>query len=644
MRRILWLCAWTALAAEPGWWTKEPLRWLQNNLREPDGAADPKRVVEEAARFGANVLHINAGGIVAFYPTRMEYHYPSPYMKGDLLGEVVKLAHGRGIRVVARFDLSKTPQPVYDAHPEWFFRMANGEPVVFSGLYSTCINGDWYRGHAMKILAEALERYELDGLFFNMFGNQATDYAGRQVGHCHCDACRTRFRARYGRDLPAQPDGDYRQFLFDSSREVAAAIGRLIKTKRPQAGFFNYMLEHTDGVMSESNTAIGRALPLWPYASSDNVNRARNSEPGKAAVNLNMQFVDYAWRWATVMPAEIRLRLWQNVAHGGAAAFAVNGTMDQPDPAAIEAARPVFGWLKENERFYARAESAARVLLLHAPARGGAAFSQNSYRGMFRLLSEEHVPFAVAQNLDWLGKREFDLVIATDWAPPELANYKGPALVASARPPAFVKTATVETRPDVRGYLRVRDAGRFPSLGATKLLMLNGAFTVSEGASPLTLVPPSIIGPPEKIHTDMRDTEIPGLVELDGGRVAWLPWDLGGMYYRFSLASHGSLFRDLVNAMLGAKRQLETDAHPLVEFSLMRQDGQTRVHMVNGSGHSSTAYFAPLAMRGIRVSVAGDFATAEALRGGGKLRVERRGGRTSFVAPILEEYELIVLR
>jgi hypothetical protein len=631
------------MAAEPGWWIKEPLRWLQNNLREPDGAADPRRVAEEAARFGANVLHINAGGIVAFYPTRLDFHYPSPSMKGDLLGGVVREAHARGIRVVARFDLSKTPKPVYDAHPEWFFRMANGEPVVFSGLYSTCINGGWYRGHAMKILAEALERYELDGLFFNMFGNQSTDYAGRQVGHCHCDACKTRFRARYGRDLPREPDADYRQFMFDSSREAAAEIGRLIRSKRPQAGFFNYMLEHTDGVMSESNTAIGRALPLWPYASSDNVNRARNSEPGKAAVNLNMQFVDYPWRWATVMPAEIRLRLWQNVAHGGAAAFAVNGTMDQPDPAAIEAARPVFTWLKENERYYAGAESAARVLLLHAPSRGGGPFNQNSYRGLFRLLSEEHIPFAVSQNLDWLERREFDLVVACDYAPAELARFKGPVLVASARPPAFAAAKVSETRQDVRGYLRVRDAQRFPSLGSTRLLMLNGAFAVSQGASPLTFVPPSIIGPPEKIHTDMQDTDIPGLVELEGGRVAWLPWDLGGMYHRFSLASHSGLFRDLVRGLLGGRRQLDTNAHPLAEFSLMRQGRRTLLHVVNVSGHSSTAYFPPVPMRDLRIELAGDFRGARALRSGRTLAAERRGGRTAFVLPILEEYELIVL-
>src|SRR5574341_1398501 len=96
------------------------------------------------------------GGIVAHYPTRVEFHYASPYLPAgrDTFGEVLKLAHARGIWVIGRFDLSKTQKPVYDAHPEWFLRRENGEPVVYNGLYSTCINGDYYREHAPKILTD----------------------------------------------------------------------------------------------------------------------------------------------------------------------------------------------------------------------------------------------------------------------------------------------------------------------------------------------------------------------------------------------------------------------------------------------------------------------------------------------------------
>ena len=158
----------------------------------------------------------------------------------------------------------------------------------------------------------------------------------------------------------------------------------------------------------------------------------------------------------------------------------------------------------------------------------------------------------------------------------------------------------------------------------------------------LTLVPPSMFGPPEFIHTDMRNTETPAVIGLEDGRLVWVPFELGALYYRHSLTSHAGLLRDLVNPLLG-RRQLETDAHPLVEVTLMRQQGRVLVHLVNLSGHSQTGYFAPVPMRGIRVELEGDFGEAEALKAGHLLAVSQSGGRSSFFVPELMDYELVAL-
>ena len=352
--------------AQGRWWLDEPIRFLQTNLSETDSIVDPETLVAAVAEFPANTFLLNMGGIVAQYPTRVPFHYASRYLPPgrDLFGEALKHAHARGLRIVGRFDLSKTQQAAYDAHPEWFFKRTTGEPAIYNGLYSTCINGGYYREHAMAILTEALERYEVDGLFFNMFGNPGSDYSGKPMGPCQCDACAAGFRARYGRGLPTTPDADYRAFMAESSREVAAAIAALIHRKRPDAAFLTYIKDHTDGIMSESNTAVGRPLPLWPYSASDNVNRALNSEPEKMAFNLSMSFVDYPWRYAHVPQAETTLRLYQNMAHGGPPAFAMVGTTQQEDRHGLLAARPVFRWHAEHEDLYVRQRSAARVLLL----------------------------------------------------------------------------------------------------------------------------------------------------------------------------------------------------------------------------------------------------------------------------------------
>ena len=52
---ILALLAASASAQE-GWWTNEPIRWVQTNLRQTDAELDAARLVEQLADMGANVL------------------------------------------------------------------------------------------------------------------------------------------------------------------------------------------------------------------------------------------------------------------------------------------------------------------------------------------------------------------------------------------------------------------------------------------------------------------------------------------------------------------------------------------------------------------------------------------------------------
>lgn len=611
-----------ALGQPKRWWMEEPVRLIQTNLRETDTALDPERLVRQLMDLDANALLIGMGGIVAHYPTSVPFHYRSRSLRGDMFGDVLRLAHARGIRVIGRFDLSKTQKAVYDARPEWFFRKANGGPVIYNGLYSTCINGGYYREHALTILNEALERYDVDGLFFNMFGNPASDYSGQPLGSCTCAECKKR-------PGPAGP------MLARAKNEVAAKIGALIHTKRPNAAFWTYIQDHVDGIMSESNTAVDRPLPLWPYSASDNVNRARNSQPGKMAFNLCIGFVDIPYRLTTVPAAEIQTRLYQNMAHGAGPAFVAIGTLDQEDRGGLAAAKPVFAFHRKHAALYAGQESAARVLLLGG--RGA------SYQGWFRLLTELHVPFAVSDNFDWIGKREFDVVISATGIPRELAPFK--VLAAGAVEPAIaVKGRLRRRRESTRSaYFRVRDRKLLPSLESTNLLFVDGPmleYQVEEPAA-LTLIPPSMFGPPERVSMDAVETETPGL--LAGERHVFLPWDVGGLYQRHSSPAHAALVSDLLR-YLQPRRQVLTNAHPLVEMTLMRQaaHGRTLLHMVNLSGHSSTAYFAPIEMRDIEVRVLGSFARARTAAGA-ELRTTVADGYTRFVVGSLGAYEAIIL-
>src|SRR5262249_55272066 len=148
-----------------------------------------------------------------------------------------------------------------------------------------------------------------------------------------------------------------------SSREVAAMIADLIHRRRPTAAFLTYIKDHTDGIISESNTAVGRPLPLWPYSASDNVSRSLGSEPDKLAINLAMTFIDFPWRYADVAGAETALHLYQNIAHGAPPAIVVSGPMAQQDRTGLVAAKPIFDWHAHHEELYVGQKNAATVIV-----------------------------------------------------------------------------------------------------------------------------------------------------------------------------------------------------------------------------------------------------------------------------------------
>jgi hypothetical protein len=221
----------------------------------------------------------------------------------------------------------------------------------------------------------------------------------------------------------------------------------------------------------------------------------------------------------------------------------------------------------------------------------------------------------------------------------------GRVLVVHARKPEFIEAPVGATFADVKGYVRIRAPQEFPSLKQTTILMLDGPFTEMKVAEPaeLTLIPPSMFGPPEFIHMDIRETHTPALLWREEGRVAWVPWNLGALYYRLSLPAHAGLFRDLLNRMLPKGRQLETDAHPLVEMALMQQPGRILLHLINLSGHSQTAYFAPLSTAPIKLRLDGSFKSARMLRSGERPVLKQADGRTEMVLSELRDYELVVL-
>lgn len=100
---------------EKHWWQGYPWRMVQTNFREIDmDGIDAESYAQSLADFGATVVTLNAGGILASYESKLPYHTVSQYLTGSSLKEIIDACHKRGIRVIARMDFSKIPYAVYE--------------------------------------------------------------------------------------------------------------------------------------------------------------------------------------------------------------------------------------------------------------------------------------------------------------------------------------------------------------------------------------------------------------------------------------------------------------------------------------------------------------------------------------------------
>lgn len=640
-------------ADAPPWWLARTMRLFQPNLRLCDApATDPENLAAGLAADGVNTLLINCGGIFAHYPTTLPFHNRHPELPAgfDFFGRILEAAHAHDIRVIGRFDLSKTMTPPDGGQAGWYFRRADDSVPEFSGTYAACINGTYYRECGPKMVEEALRRYHVDGLFFNMFGNPASDYGRRPLGPCHCPACRTRWRDQTGRELPAEPTPDYRAFIDACARDVAQEMRALIHRLRPGAGLFTYRSDAVDGIANEANTFFDHPLPLWPYHASANVEQARTTHPDKFAFNICIGFEDYSVRLNAIAPHHARLRHWQNLAHGTGLLWASIGGFPPDDATAWNASREIYRWVAEHEDLYLGQENPARILLL------GQGHSE-SFRGCFRLLSEEHLPFAASGNARDLEDRlhAYACIIASGPVDPRLEAWVqagGKLLALGAEPPPFGVSLPVARQEEGRGsYWRIHDTAGLDELAGLPWLFFHGPWAklpATDRIPLLSWIPPTPTGPPELVFHGAAETMVPGIFrsQLGRGELIWLPWEAGLLYHRHSATSHRALLVGLLNQLLPADAALlQSDAHPLVEVVLRRQPhtGRTLLHLINLTGHAGTAYHPPFRHGPIRIKLKGTFSRAYAHRAAQALALDHQPTSATLTVSQLEDYEVVSL-
>ncbi len=648
-----------------GWWEDHPWRLIQTNLRQIDMAdMDANEYVRQLRSFDATIAMINVGGIIASYPTQLADHFQSEWLTGDSLHDVIAACHDAGIRVIARNDFSKIRRPVYENHPDWAYRTAEGCIVDYNGDVHTCLNGDYQQIVAREIIREIITTLDVDGMFFNMGGFQVRDYSYNYYGPCHCDSCRRRFREETGHELPATTDPadpvvrDYEAAKQAWVRDHESSVYRLIKEIRPDVA-----VDHHEFQRQESNTEIDRPLPRWQYDASSNTRWVRTSMPGTVSSNTSVDFIGFYSRHVAVNPGQQELRLWQSLANGGALDYYLIGRLDNHrDRSGFERIRKVFAFHKRNEALYRRLVSQADVLVVRP--RG----LTSEARGWIRVLTEGHFLFDEVlqshlasvdlgtyacvvlpdvQGLSDEQARRIDdfvrgggTIVATGrtgFADERLAARDRPVLA------ALGIEAVEMVRGDMRSALLEVQPDAYPHLPDTELLYLGDTYIYARYAegtrARLRLIPPHRYGPPERCYFT-QTTDWPGLAthELGSGKGIYLPWLPGELFYREGYVNTSSFLLDVLTGEASIS-PVSTNAGPMAEITVQRPAGDASfciVSVINTSGHFATTVYDPVPMSGITVELDAlkRPRSVESLRDGRPIPHEFSGGRLKLTLDV----------
>jgi hypothetical protein len=386
-------------------WYRRVTRWGQTNITEKDPAHyDIGWWRKHWKNTQTQGVIINAGGIVAYYPSKVPLHRQAQFLDGrDLFGDLCRAAHEEGLVVFARMDSNRAHEEFYKAHPDWFAIDINGKPYKAGELYITCVNSPYYNEHIPSILIEVSKLYHPEGFTDNSWSGLGRDSI------CYCENCRKSFREKTGKEIPRGKNWDdqvYRQWIrwnYDRRLEIWDMNNRTTKSAGGPDCIWSGMNGGSISGQSKSfrdyKEICRRAdiIMLDSQARSDADGFQQNSDIGKLIHGLlgwdklvpesmaMYQMGRPTFRLASKPVAEARMWMVEGMAGGIQPWWHYVGASHE-DRRIYHTPGPIFQWHKTNEEYLINRKPVATV---------GVVWSQ--------------------QNMDFYGRDEADLMVELPW-------------------------------------------------------------------------------------------------------------------------------------------------------------------------------------------------------------------------------------
>jgi Hypothetical glycosyl hydrolase 6 len=364
-------------------WYRRTLRWGQTNINELDPQHyDISWWREHWKRTQTQGVIINAGGIVAYYPSKFPLHHRAETLGDrDLFGELADAAHADGLAVLARMDSNRVHEDFFQTHPDWMARDASGAPYRNTELYVTCVNSPYYDEYIPGVLREIIQRSHPEGFADNSWSGLERDSI------CHCENCERKFRAKTGQPIPRARNWDdpaYRQWIqwnyarrleiWDSNNRVTREAGG------PQClwlGMNGAQISGQAKSFRDCKEICQRSeiLMLDYQSRSDATGFQSNGEAGKLIHGLlgwdklipesmaMYQAGRPTFRWASKPEPEARLWMLDGFA-GGIQPWWHHLGAYQEDRRMLRTAEPIMRWHAESQQYLVNRKPVATVGLV----------------------------------------------------------------------------------------------------------------------------------------------------------------------------------------------------------------------------------------------------------------------------------------
>ncbi len=400
-------------------WYRRTYRWGQTNITEKDPVRyDIAWWREYWKKTNTQGVIINAGGIVAYYPSKFPLHHRAEHLGGrDLYGELCKAAHEDGLVVLARMDCNRVAEDFFRAHPDWFARNSSGNPYRAADKYVTCINSPYYDEYIPAVLTEIIERSRPEGFADNSWAG-----LGRE-SICHCANCARKFRDKAGQPPPKEHNWDdpvYRQWVEWNYARRIEVWDLFNRTAKAAGGPHCIWIGMNSGSISGQSRSFRDIKSICERAEmmlmdhqsrSDSSGFQQNTETGKLIHGLlgwdkivpesmaMYQAGRNSFRVASKPAAEARMWMIAGFA-GGIQPWWHHVGAYHEDRRMYRTAEPLMRWYKTNEQYLANRHPVAAVGLVWSQRNtdcygrdNAEELVDNPYRGFMQALVRARIPY-----------------------------------------------------------------------------------------------------------------------------------------------------------------------------------------------------------------------------------------------------------